>query len=157
MSLDGVSDVHLQLYCTASLECELIFMSLDGVSDVHLQLYCTASLECELIFLSLDDVSDVRLQLYCTASLECELIFPSLGSVIDSFNSSVSRSKRFCLQLSGVARISPRGEANYHGGPKVTPYQKVKTHRILSTIFWEGPKITNKKKIKIKNNKKYHT
>ena len=45
----------------------------------------------------------------------------------------------------GVARIFPRGRPSFMG-PQGNPYQTLKTHRIRSTIFGEGPKITNKKK-----------
>ena len=34
-------------------------------------------------------------------------------------------------------------------GPQGNPYQKLETHRIWFTIFWEGPKITDKKKKQI--------
>ena len=38
---------------------------------------------------------------------------------------------------SGVARIS-QGGGQLSRGPQGNPYQKLKTHRIWFTIFWEG-------------------
>ena len=45
---------------------------------------------------------------------------------------------------SDVARISSRRGPKFMGAPRY-PRQKLKTHRIWSTIFWKDPNLTNKK------------
>ena len=50
--------------------------------------------------------------------------------------------------ISGVARISPRGEGNFHGGPRQT-LSKIENSSDLTHYFLVGPKITNKEKYRL--------
>ena len=43
----------------------------------------------------------------------------------------------FVSRYSGVATIFPRGRPTFMG-PQGNPYQKLKTHRVWFTMFWEG-------------------